>query len=181
LRIMVDADSVNDEKAGMLSFEISKKIENTTISNGMAWSLDHAVFYFIDTPTMTIVAYDYDKHSGYISNKRIAFTFEENDGYPDGMTIDNEGMLWVAHWNGWQISRWNPVTGKKLFKLPMPVANVTSCTFGGNNLHDLYITTARKGLSPDELNDQPLAGKLFVWRNSGYQGTRAFEYKKLNP
>jgi sugar lactone lactonase YvrE len=157
--------------------DISKKIDGVTISNGMAWSADHKTFYYIDTPTSSIVAYDFDKDNGHISNKRTVFIIDKKDGYPDGMTIDNKGMLWVAHWSGWQVSRWNPLTGKKIFSLPMPVANVTSCTFGGEGLDDLYITTARKDLSPDELERQPLAGNLFVWKNSGYKGTPAFEYK----
>jgi len=160
-----------------VNHNICRKIAGTTISNGMAWSADHKTFYYIDTPTSAIVAYDFDKSSGYIANKRTAFIIEEKDGYPDGMTIDNEGMLWVAHWNGWQVSRWDPFRGKKLFGLPLPVANVTSCTFGGAGLQDLYITTARKGLSPDGLTQQPLAGHLFVWKNSGYAGTPAFEYQ----
>lgn len=159
--------------------QISKKIEGITISNGMAWSADHKTFYYIDTPTSAIAAYDFNLSNGQISNKRIAFTIEEKEGYPDGMTIDNDGMLWIAHWNGWQVSQWNPLTGEKLFSLTMPVANVTSCTFGGENLQDLYITTAKKGLSEDELNQQPLAGNLFVWKGAGYKGTPAFEYKIL--
>ncbi|MEO6633503.1 MAG: SMP-30/gluconolactonase/LRE family protein, partial [Mucilaginibacter sp.] len=90
---------------------ITKKVEGTTISNGMAWSADNSTFYYIDTPTQTIVAYDFDKEDGSISNKRTAFKIDEKEGHPDGMTIDDEGMLWVAHWNGWQVSRWNPITG----------------------------------------------------------------------
>jgi len=154
----------------------TKKVEGTTISNGMAWSADNRMFYYIDTPTQTIVAYDFDNSDGGISNKRVAFKIDEKEGYPDGMTIDDEGMLWVAHWNGWQVSRWNPITGEKLFTLPMPVANVSSCTFGGEGLQDLYITTARKDLSPDQLNQQPLAGCLFIWKNTGYKGKPAVEF-----
>ena len=156
---------------------ISKKIEGTTISNGMAWSADNKIFYYIDTPTRAIVAYDFDNNDGSISNKRTAFNIAEDDGYPDGMTIDAEGMLWVAHWGGWQVSRWNPITGEKLFTLPMPVANVSSCTFGGEDLQDLYITSARKDLSPDELEKQPLAGCLFVWKNTDYKGRPAVEFR----
>ena len=155
---------------------ITKKVDGTTISNGMAWSADNSAFYYIDTPTQTIVAYDFDNEDGSISNKRTAFKIDENDGHPDGMTIDDEGMLWVAHWNGWQVSRWNPKTGEKIFTLPLPVASVTSCTFGGEDLRDLYITTARKDLSPDDLDRQPLAGCLFVWKNSGYKGLPAIEF-----
>jgi sugar lactone lactonase YvrE len=87
-------------------------------------------------------------------------------------------MLWIAHWNGWQVSRWNPETGEKLFSIHVPVANVSSCTFGGKDLQDLYITTACKGLSAAELKEQPLAGSLFVWKNKRYKGMPAFEYKK---
>ncbi|GAA3980291.1 SMP-30/gluconolactonase/LRE family protein [Mucilaginibacter dorajii] len=156
---------------------LSLKIQGTTISNGMAWSADHQTFYYIDTPTLQIVAYDFNKGDGSISNKRTVITIDEKDGYPDGMTIDSEGMLWIAHWGGWQVSRRDPSTGKTLFALPMPVANITSCTFGGDDLGDLYITTAQKGLPADELGQQPGAGHLYVWKNSGYKGMPAFEYK----
>ncbi len=92
------------------------------------------------------------------------------------MTIDSEGMLWIAHWDGWQVSCWNPLTGKKLFHIPMPVARVTSCTFGGKDLDDLYITTARKELTEEQIMKQPLAGSLFVLRNCGVKGMPAFEF-----
>jgi len=155
---------------------VTKKIENVTISNGMAWSKDHHTFYYIDTPTSEISAYDYDKSTGHISNKKTIIKVAKEDGCPDGMTIDNEGMLWIAHWDGWQIARWNPVTGQKLYQITMPVARVTSCTFGGENLDDLYITTARKGLTEDELQKQPLAGSLFVIKKCGFKGMPAFEF-----
>ncbi|SDF56937.1 Sugar lactone lactonase YvrE [Mucilaginibacter pineti] len=157
---------------------VSRKIEGTTISNGMAWSPDRRKFYFIDSPTAKVVAYNYELSSGSLSGREPVITFRDSDGFPDGMTIDGEGMLWIAHWNGWQVSRWNPVTGEKLFSIPLPVANVSSCTFGGSDLQDLYITTARKDLSAAEIKEQPLAGSLFVWKNCGYTGMPAFEYKK---
>ena len=153
-----------------------KMIDAVTISNGMAWSPDHQTFYYIDTPTFLIVAYDYDKVNGHISNKRTIIKIDEKDGYPDGMTIDNEGMLWVAHWGGWQITRWNPGTGKKIHSFKLPVAKVTSCTFGGDDLEDLYITTAKVGLTENELKLQPLAGSLFVIRNCGFKGMPAVEF-----
>ena len=156
---------------------IAKKIEGVTISNGMAWSRDEQIFYYIDTPTLEVVAYDYDKSTGHISNKRIVIRIPKQDGYPDGMTIDNEGMLWIGHWNGWQVARWDPVKGEKLYHIPLPVANVSSCTFGGEDLEDLYITTAKKGLTEDQLQKQPLAGSLFVVRNCGFKGMPAFEFK----
>lgn len=149
------------------NFPYTKKIEAVTISNGMAWSLDHHTFYYIDTPVFEVVAYDYDKNSGHISNKRTAIKIDEKDCNPDGMTIDNEGMLWVAHWDGWQLTRWNPNTGEKLHSIKLPVSKVTSCTFGGDNYEDLYITSARVGLTEEQLKQQSLAGSIFVIRNCG--------------
>jgi len=158
------------------NFPYTKKIESVTISNGMAWSLDHQTFYYIDTPVFEVVAYDYDKNSGHISNKRTAIKIDEKDCNPDGMTIDNEGMLWVAHWDGWQLTRWNPNTGEKLHSIKLPVSKVTSCTFGGDNYEDLYITSARVGLTEEQLKQQSLAGSLFVIHNCGFKGMPAFEF-----
>jgi sugar lactone lactonase YvrE len=154
-----------------------KKEIDISISNGLAWSLDHKVLYYIDTPTLKVVAYDYDNEDGVISNKRAVITIPKEEGFPDGMTIDSEGMLWIAHWGGWQITRWDPNTGKKLFAFKLPVSNVTSCTFGGKTMKDIYITSARKGLSNGELAKQPLAGSLFVIRESGFEGLPAYRFK----
>jgi sugar lactone lactonase YvrE len=156
---------------------IAKKIEEVSISNGMAWSADHKTFYYIDTPALEIVAYDYDKATGNISSKRRIILIEKEDGFPDGMTIDKEGMLWIAHWDGWQVTRWDPANGKKLFTIKLPVAKVTSCTFGGDGFEDLYILSAKVGLSENELKQQPLAGSLFVLRNSGFKGVPAVQFK----
>lgn len=158
-------------------FSVTRKIVGVTISNGMAWSLDHEALYYIDTPTFEVVAYNYDKSDGSISNKRTVIKIQKEEGYPDGMTIDSEGMLWIGHWDGWQVIRWDPNTGKPLHRISLPVAKVTSCTFGGKNLQDLYITTARKELSEEELKQQPLAGSTFVIRNCGYTGLPAFEFR----
>jgi sugar lactone lactonase YvrE len=155
---------------------ITKKIESVTISNGMAWSADHKTFYYIDTPTWEVVAYDYDKDTAHISNKRVIINIAKEDGCPDGMTIDSDGMLWIAHWDGWQVTRWNPLTAEKLYHIKLPVARVTSCTFGGENLEDLYITSAKVGITQEELKKQPLAGSLFVIRNCGYKAMRAVEF-----
>lgn len=155
----------------------TKKIGEVSISNGMAWSLDHNTFYYIDTPTLEIIAYDYDKTNGHITNKRMIIKIEAGEGYPDGMTIDNEGMLWIAHWDGWQVTRWDPDSGKKLHAIKLPVAKITSCTFGGENFEDLYIASARVELNEEELKQQPLAGSLFVLRNCGFKGMPAFEFE----
>lgn len=156
----------------------SVKIKGVTISNGLAWSPDHRTFYYIDTPTSEVVAYDYDLDSGKISNRRLVITIPKEDGFPDGMTIDRDGMLWIAHWDGWQVSRWDPRSGKKLSGIALPVARITSCTFGGPHLGDLYITSASIGLTDKQREEQPLAGALFVIKNCGYQGleTHTFDH-----
>ncbi|WPV02015.1 SMP-30/gluconolactonase/LRE family protein [Mucilaginibacter sp. cycad4] len=155
------------------------KIKGVSISNGLAWSPDNKIMYYIDTPTFEVVAYDYDIQTGNIANKRVAIQIPEKEGFPDGMTIDMDGMLWIAHWGGSQVARWDPDTGAKLLTVQLPVAHVTSCTFGGTHLNDLYITSARVGLSEKQLIEQPLAGSLFVVRNCGFRGmeTAAFHYK----
>ncbi len=157
---------------------ISSKIviSKVTISNGMAWSKDGSTFYFIDTPSSEVIAYDYDLNTGQIKNKRVVISIPIAEGFPDGMTIDTEGMLWVAHWGGWQVTRWNPLTGKQLHSISLPAAKITSCTFGGAHLTDLYITSAKVGLSSQELMEQPLAGSLFIVPNCGYQGYAADEF-----
>lgn len=149
---------------------ISRKLQGLSISNGLAWDLKSRKFYHIDTPTRKIVAYDYCHELGTISNGKPVIEIIETEGVPDGMTIDEEGMLWVAHWNGGRVSRWNPNTATKLQEIFLPVSKVTSCTFGGEHLDDLYVTTAKVGLSEKELDEQPLAGATFVFKKIGVRG-----------
>lgn len=156
---------------------VSTKIENVSCSNGLAWSLDNKTFYFIDTPTRQVAAYDYDIKTGNITNRRIVINTPDKDGYPDGMTIDSEGMLWIAFFDGWKVARWNPYTGEMLLSVYLPVSKITSCTFGGETLADIYITSAKEGLSEMELKYQPLAGSLFVIENSGFKGQGSYEFK----
>ena len=141
--------------------KVRKMVENVTTSNGLAWSPDNNTFYYIDTPTQKVVAFDYDLGTGNIKNQKIVIDFAEEKGKPDGMNIDEEGRLWIAHWQGYQVSCWNPETGNKLIKVEVPVERVTSCCFGGEDLKELYITTARTGVNSDELKKQPHAGCLF--------------------
>ena len=156
---------------------VSTKIKDVTISNGLAWSADKKTLYYIDTPTHEIVAFDFDLTSGKISNKRAVIKIAKEEGSPDGMTIDSEDMLWIAHWGGWQVTRWDPRTGRQLNRIALPVSKVTSCTFGGDTLEDLYITTASVDLTEQEMKEQPLAGALFVVHNSGVKGRPSIEYR----
>ncbi|MDR1595281.1 MAG: SMP-30/gluconolactonase/LRE family protein [Prevotellaceae bacterium] len=142
-------------------------------SNGIVWSLDKKTMYYIDTNTGKVVAYDYDNRTGDISNPRDAVVIPRGMGGPDGSTIDSEGMIWVAHWGGSCVARWNPKTGELLCKVEIPAKHVTSCAFGGKNLDTLYITTAREGLGEKDLQEYPLSGGLFVVKPVGVKGVKA--------
>lgn len=140
---------------------VRKVLDAVGISNGMAWSRDNRTMYYIDTMRKNVEAFDFDLDSASLSNRRTVIDFSGEQGVPDGMTIDEEGMLWIAHWDGYQVSRWDPRTGRKIDSIPLPVARVTSCVFGGRNLDELYITTARHNGIVEEYADQPHAGGLF--------------------
>jgi sugar lactone lactonase YvrE len=154
---------------------IRKVLDGTSISNGLAWDYGNRTMYFIDTPTKKVAAFDYDLESGSLSNKRDCIHFPDGEGFPDGMTIDQEGMLWIAHWDGGQISRWNPATGEKLDSIQVPAPRVTSCVFAGEKLNELYITTARVGMSDEELELYPYAGGLFKVKLE-VKGTKTFGF-----
>ncbi|NOU63605.1 SMP-30/gluconolactonase/LRE family protein [Paenibacillus sp. LMG 31461] len=132
-----------------------------TVSNGLGWSPDNTIMYYIDSPTKKVVAYDYDGESGSISNPRTVVIIAEDEGFPDGMAVDNDGMLWIAQWGGWQVGRYDPATGEKIGSIAIPVERTSSCAFGGEHMDELYITTARVGVSEEESVNQPLAGALF--------------------
>lgn len=136
-------------------------IEGTTISNGLGWSPNNGKFYFIDTPTHELVSYDFDDSVGSIRNKKSLFKIPKSYGSPDGMCVDREGMLWIAHWEGNCVRRWNPENGKVLETIKVDAPLVTSCCFGGKDLDILYITTARSGMSEKRLKEYPLSGGLF--------------------
>lgn len=140
---------------------IRKVVDGVAISNGLGWSLDHKIMYYIDSPTKQVAAYDYDLITAEISNRRIVVIIPEGEGLPDGMAMDAEGMMWVAQWGGYQVSRWNPHTGKQIDKIILPVSQVSSCAFGGEHMDILYITTASIGLNVQSLLTEPLAGSLF--------------------
>ena len=136
-------------------------LDNITISNGLVWTKDASTFYYIDTPTMKIRAFDFDASSSTISNERVAVNVPPELGYPDGMAIDEEDKLWVGMWNGNAVVRFDPETGKVLKRIVIPAHNVTSCAFGGPNLDILYITTASVDMTDKEHQEFPLAGSLF--------------------
>lgn len=139
-----------------------KVLDSVTISNGVAWSLDGKTMYYQDTPTLKVSAFDFDEEKGEISNRREVISFSSNMGTPDGNTIDEEGMLWIANWGAACVTRWNPITGELLQKIEVPAENVTALAFGGEDLDELYITTASLWMSEGGAEKYPEAGKMFV-------------------
>jgi sugar lactone lactonase YvrE len=140
---------------------VRRILSSVTISNGLTWSPDHKTFYYIDTPTRRVRAFDYDLETGAIANPRVAVYVPEPLGWPDGMTSDMQGNLWIAMWGGAKVTRWNPNTGELLEQIPIPAMNVSSCVFGGRNMNELYLTSARKGLDEAVLKQYPLTGGVF--------------------
>lgn len=142
------------------ALNVSRMIENVTISNGIGWSPDGHTLYYTDTLRLTIAAYDFDLDSGAISNRRVFVSTEGEEGVPDGLAVDAEGCVWSARWGGWKIVRYAP-TGEKLAEIELPVQQPTSCAFGGKDFQDLYITSAWTELSVKARSLQPHAGDLF--------------------
>ncbi|WP_316837927.1 SMP-30/gluconolactonase/LRE family protein [Pedobacter nutrimenti] len=141
---------------------LRKVIDKTSVSNGLCWTADHQTMYYIDSFEYNIRAYDFDLKNGLISNERIVVSITDPDIIPDGMSIDEEGMLWVAMWGGGSVNRYNPVTGEMIGTVNVGVPLVTSCALGGKNMQQLFITTASKGLSEEELMQFPDSGSLFI-------------------
>ncbi len=159
--------SYNEEQgAGSLycldeELNVDVKLQNLTIPNGLTWNKNRTRFFFIDTPTRKVLGYDYDDGSGEISDPAVIKEFDKKEGYPDGMTIDREDGLWVALYDGGKVIRIDPANGETLYEVYLPVPQVTSCTFGGPDFNELYITTGRENMSTREIQRVPLSGSLF--------------------
>lgn len=150
-------------------------LENISCSNGLGWSPDNRTMYYIDSPTRQVIAYDYDLDTGSISNARVAIEVTEEGAVPDGMTCDAEGMIWVALWGGYGVRRWNPHTGELLLKVDVAAEQSSSCAFAGPEWTDLYITSARIGITEDKLAEYPLNGGVFILRGAG-KGQPTYSY-----
>lgn len=139
--------------------QVRPVVTDVTISNGLAWSADDTVMYYIDSTTGRVDAFEFDVEGGELGARRPVAEIPEDAGLPDGMTIDAEGCLWVALYGGGGVRRYTPDGTLDGF-VPVPARNVTSCTFGGPDLDVLYITTAR-GSEDDGF---PAAGSVFACR-----------------
>lgn len=143
-------------------------------SNGLGWSPDGTLMYHTDTFTSRIDVMDFDPVTGGVSGRRTFAVDEPGAGSPDGLTVDAEGFVWSAKWDGWRVVRYAP-DGSVDRILEVPVPRPTSVTFGGPDLDRLYITSARYGLDPGELERAPLSGAVLV-AEPGVRGLPEPEY-----
>jgi sugar lactone lactonase YvrE len=132
-----------------------------TISNGLGWSPDNRTFYLTDSTPKLIYAYDFEPETGTIANRRTLIDLSHESFGPDGLTIDQDGHIWSAMWDGGCVIRFDP-TGKEVSRLKLPVPRTTCCTFGGPDLTTLYITTASVGYSQAEIDQIVTSGDLFA-------------------
>jgi len=148
-----------------LDGQVTTLAENVTIPNGLDWSPDGSLLYFTDSGAQVVTAYDYDHGTGAMTGPRTFLDFASVTGEPDGLTVDSEGNLWVAVWDGWQVRCYDP-EGQLLLEIAVPVQRPTSVAFGGPELSDLFITTSSFGLSAAAVAAQPAAGRLLRSRST---------------
>ena len=154
-RAMTGTLYVTDASLGIAAVDGEYKV-----TNGPAFSPAGDIMYHNDSARQVTYAFDLDA-KGNAANRRVFLQFGPGDGYPDGMTVDSDGCLWIAFWDGWAVRRYAP-SGEWLETIRMPVARPTSCAFGGVEHDRLYITSASIGLDAEALAMQPNAGGLFM-------------------
>jgi len=138
------------------------------VSNGVAWSPDDKTMYFADSHVRAIFRYDYDVDTGAIGKRRLFADAKDRAGVPDGASVDADGFLWTAMFDGGCLARYAP-DGRLDRTVPLPVSRPTACAFGGPDLATMYVTTARFRLAPDRLAAEPFAGGLLAL-DVGVQG-----------
>jgi sugar lactone lactonase YvrE len=139
--------------------QLTAVVKGVTVSNGLGWSPDGARMYYVDSPRRHIDMFDYDPATGEAFQRRSLADLTAFEGVPDGLTVDADGCIWVAMHGGGRLRRFTP-GGNQDAVITLPVSQPTSCAFAGPGLADLYVTTARAGLSAAQLRAQPLAGRL---------------------
>ena len=140
---------------------VTELLPAVTISNGLAWDESRGCMYYIDTPTMCVLRAKYDLATGQIGVFSPFITIPKGIGYPDGMTIDNNGNLYIAMWAGSAVTVWDGETGNYLYSISVPALNVTCPVFGGEKMDELFITSARVGMSEEQIKKYPLSGGVF--------------------
>ncbi|WP_203076688.1 SMP-30/gluconolactonase/LRE family protein [Falsiroseomonas ponticola] len=139
------------------------------VANGIGFSPDDLVLYLADSAARRIDAFDFDVATGGIANRRPFARFAEGEGVPDGLTVDAEGFVWVALWDGWRVARFAP-DGRPDRVIHLPVPRPTSVAFGGEGFGTLFVTSARVRLSAAELAAAPLSGSVFAIETGGLRG-----------
>lgn len=152
-------------------------VSAVSISNGLDWSLDGSLMYYVDTPLERIEVFDYDVSTGAVSGRRTLVELAEVPGRPDGLTVDAEGGVWVAMARGGSALRRFTRDGRPDLVIELPVPNVTSLAFGGDRLDQLYVTTSRRGLSEAELARWPLSGTVLRVDDPGVAGRHPNRYR----
>ncbi|XP_072293540.1 regucalcin [Eucyclogobius newberryi] len=151
-------------------------LDQVDISNGLDWSSDGKLFFYVDSLKKTLDVFDYDITTGRMESRRVVYELNSDEGLPDGLTVDSEGRVWVACYNGGRVLRIDPQTGVRLQTVSLPVSKTTSCCFGGPQYSDLYVTSASLGLSQSDLSSQPLAGATFRVSGLGVKGRPPVEF-----
>lgn len=136
-------------------------ISDVGCTNSLAFSSDGGAMYFADTSDRYIYRYTYDSANGRLGDRNLFASLPVGGGRPDGSTVDAQDHLWNAEWGGSRVTCYDP-EGVIAARVTLPVSNITCCTFGGPDLTTLFITSARDGLSDEQLAAQPNAGSLFV-------------------
>jgi sugar lactone lactonase YvrE len=147
-------------------------LDDITLSNGMGWSPDAQYFYYIDSVPGVLKRFDYDLHTGQISNPKDLITFDSSSGIPDGMSMSSDGKIVVALWDGRRIEIYEP-SGEKVSEITLGVSRPTSCTFAGPNRDILIVSTASQGI---DRADEPLAGKILAVTGTGLIGLPTQQY-----
>ncbi len=139
-----------------------RMVDGIICSNSLCWSADSRVMYYADSYRHAIWAFDFEPDSGEVGNRRVFVEIPAADGVPDGATVDAEGGIWVAQWDGWRVTRYDP-QGRIERTVRLPVQKPTCPMFGGSDLDIVYVTSASVQLTPSEIAQQPQAGDLFAF------------------
>ena len=165
-RFWVGSMALDLERAAAVLFRYEKGalervLDGITLSNGIGWSPDGRLMYYVDSLAYGVDVFDFDADSGELRGRRPFVVLPRGSGVPDGLAVDEDGCLWLALYGRGRVHRYRP-DGELDGEVTLPVTNVTSCGFGGADGRSLFVTTATQELAPEELAGQPLAGSLFV-------------------
>ncbi|XP_045504041.1 regucalcin-like [Colias croceus] len=177
-------DDVMPDKATLYSFDTNQdglihprvQLRPVSISNGLTWSLNTTVMYYIDSPTQKVEAFDYDSQRGEITGRRTIVDISNygyEDAIPDGMTIDSDGHLWVALMFGGTVLHIDPDARQVVYGYKLPVSRITSLCWGGPNLDELFVTSSK------DVHDttEPYGGAIFTIRKTGSRGVLPYHFR----